>query len=154
MQIDSSRALKFAGIAFGLWVVYWLWTGPDRARAHMVAENRDSPEQAMAPAQTDVPPPLPVSRLAADELLSAYRSNEIKADMLYKGKRFRLTGTVMRIRSDFMNEPQIELVREYSGVTVKGIGKQLAASLNKGDTFEADCTVNGSIVGSPIADCS
>jgi len=142
-----------------LWVFYYLWESPERARVRLAEENGG----VQAAAITDVPPPLPpgppqeaarLPPLTASTLLEAYKANEIKADMLYKGKRFHLTGTITRIRSDVADEPQVELEREFMGVTAKGLSKEFAASLNKGDAFGVDCIVNGSIAGMPIVDCS
>lgn len=116
---------------------------------------------ALAPAQNQKPAPQPAAKppeklppLAAATLLQAYKANEVKADIKYKGKRFKVTGTVVGIRSDFTNDPQVELVTDLLGVTASGLSKEFAATLNKGDTLEADCTVTGSVMSSPMLDCS
>jgi hypothetical protein len=156
-MVSGKRALEGAAVLLGLWFFYYLWTGTDRARARIAVETSVTPPAAINAA----PPSLAASPkeaarlppLAASDLLEAYRANEIKADLLYKGKRFHVTGAVTRIRSDIADEPQVELVRDVMGVTARGLSKEFAASLNKGDSFEGDCTVVGSIVGSPIVDC-
>jgi len=156
-MVSGKRALEGAAVLFGLWFFYYLWTGTDRARARMDAESGVRPVAVNA-APPNLPPAPPrqpdrAPLLAASDLLEAYKANEIKADLLYKGKRFHVTGTVTRIRSDITNEPQVQLVHDIMGVTAKGLSKEFAASLNKGDSFEGDCTVVGSIIGSPIVDC-
>lgn len=109
-----------------------------------------SPAPDASGANSETKPPA----LAATKLLQAYKANEIKADLEYKGKRFHVTGTVVSIRSDIGDDPQIELVTEPLGVTASGLSKRFAATLNKGDLLEGDCTVTGSVMGSPMIDCS
>ncbi len=98
--------------------------------------------------------PIKLPTLTAAKLLQAYRVNEVKADLQYKGKRFHVTGMVMGVSSDIADEPQVELVTDLSGVVASGIRREFAATLNKGDLLEADCVVDGEVLGSPMLDCS
>lgn len=124
------------------------------------ASGADAPVAAAAlaanptPAGAPAAPAAPLPPLAAATLLQAYKANEVSADLKYKGKRFHVTGTVVGIRSDFTDDPVVELVTGMMGVSATGLSKQFAATLNKGDTLESDCTVRGSVVGSPMLDCS
>jgi len=42
-------------------------------------------------------------------LANAYKANEIAADTKYKGKTLRVTGVVMGITKDFLDNPQVEI---------------------------------------------
>jgi len=125
---------------------------PPVAAAAVVNQRPVAPTPVVSAERVALPP------LSAATLLQAYKANEIKADLKYKGKRFHITGTVVGIRSDITDDPVVELVTDLMGVSAQGLSKEFAATLDKGDTMEADCTATGSILGSPegspTLDCS
>jgi uncharacterized OB-fold protein len=145
---SSKRALVLLGVFGVLFVFYRCATRGEKTAATTTAEP-------LAAAAVRAPEPAAVlGPLTAAALLADYQANEVKADLKYKGKRFHITGTVTGVSSGLMNEPHVHLDREIMGVDVKGLSKERAAALNKGDRFEADCTVTGEVVGSPFVDCS
>jgi len=121
-------------------------TSPVAPAALAVAPQPAEPAKPAEPVKLDT--------LKASTLLQAYSANEIAADAKYKGKRFKVTGTVVAIKSDITDDPQVWLVSDLNPVVANGIRKGFAATLNKGDTIEYGCTVSGSIVGMPTLDCS
>jgi hypothetical protein len=128
-----------------LFIAYRCATRDERSDAAAAAAEPIAAARAPAPV---------IGPLAASELLADYGANEVKADLKYKGKRFHITGRVAGISSDFTNDAHVHLERELMGVDAKGLSKEAAAALNKGDAFSADCTVNGEVVGSPMIDCA
>jgi hypothetical protein len=99
--------------------------------------------------------PVELAQLAASTLREDYDANQIAADHKYKGRRFRVSGTVAAITSDFADDPQVWLVSDgLGGVDADGLSKTFAGTLKKGDTLRAACTVTGSMIGTPTIDCS
>lgn len=45
----------------------------------------------------------------ANDMARAYEENTVAADALFKGKKFKVTGTVASINTDFMGNPYITL---------------------------------------------
>jgi hypothetical protein len=50
-------------------------------------------------------------------LVSAYRANEVAADMAYKGKILQITGVVESINKDFLDEPYIVIGGHFQGLS-------------------------------------
>jgi len=140
------RAIALFSVFGLLFFAYRCASGSSTPSAPAVANAAALPAAAI--------PQGPAPALAAADLLAAYQANEVKADMKYKGKRFHISGAVAGVSSGLGDEPHVHLLRELMGVDVSGLTKDRAASLNKGDAFEADCTVSGEVIGSPQVDCS
>lgn len=107
------------------------------------------------PAAPINPPPLAVT---ARQLGQDYEQNEIAADAIYKGKRLAVTGSVVSINKDFMDDPYLILASTniFLGVhaDLKPEEASTAASLTRGSTISLVCTGGGMVVGSPILrDC-
>lgn len=71
---------------------------------------------APAPEPAPMPPPEPVSvptptaiEITAQELCSAYKTNEAEADAKYRGKTLKVTGVVDSIGEDILHNPYIRL---------------------------------------------
>lgn len=94
----------------------------------------------------------------APDLYAAYDANEVSADQQYKGIRMNITGTVVEISKDFMDEPYVRLLgkNQYATVQVSFAKSRLneLAKLSKGDSITVSgCIGKGKIVMSPIVDC-
>lgn len=97
-----------------------------------------------------------VASVSATEMWRQYEANEVAADNYYKGRVFRVTGTVQSIDKDFMDNIVIHLAspNEFmpTSATVDKSGASHAASLQKGQRVSLTCLVKGRIVGSPVLD--
>lgn len=101
----------------------------------------------------------PVATVSAYEMWQQYDANEVAADNYYKGRVFRIKGTVASIDKDFMDNVVLHLVspNEFMTTTAtmkdsKNSANSPAASLSKGDRVILVCVVKGRIVGAPVLD--
>lgn len=90
--------------------------------------------------------------IRAAKLVSAYKSNEIAADKLYKGIRLRVAGTIQEIRKSAFGDPVVILKGDGFLATVhctfpKNTSDDLGR-LNKGDRYIVDGDGDGEIMGS------
>lgn len=110
------------------------------------------------------PEPLTTSNQAAaisvqaSDLYAAYDANEVSADQKYKGTRMNITGTVVEVSKDFMDDPYVQLLgkNKYATVRVSFAKSRLneLAKLSKGDNITVSgCIGKGMIIMSPIVDC-
>lgn len=88
-----------------------------------------------------------VEQITAAQLIEDYQANEIKADSMYKGKTFEITGTVYSI-SEVLGSLSVRLSDEEFAVntvrlSLKESDKPKVAELEKGQTI----TVKGLIKG-------
>ncbi|WP_408951441.1 OB-fold protein [Lysobacter sp. Hz 25] len=89
--------------------------------------------------------------LDAATLHQAYEANEIAADQQYKGKLLRINGTIADVASDVSDDPLVSLrVSDFESVHAKGLAKDVAASLSKGQSITLTCTGDGEVIGTPV----
>lgn len=101
--------------------------------------------------------------VTAAELSEAFQGNEAKAKLAYDGKPLKVTGVVKDITLDFMDSPQIKLrgSGEVQGmgiskggkmtdVTIGGLSKEQAATIEKGQKFTAVCQKVDEVLGGPV----
>lgn len=90
--------------------------------------------------------------LAARQLYLDYQANEIAADVLYKGKALLISGEVVAIQSDFLDQPVVHLAAGPDArVVLMGLTTNAAAGLRKGETINAACTGDGMTLDVPTA---
>ena len=113
-------------------------------------------------ANTSAPPPGPPMPVKADDLIKAYKANEIAADEKYRGKLLEVAGKVSDI-SDTLGSLQVDLgisTKDFEMVTVKcsfpDSERPKIAKLQKGNTAtflgRGDGMTAGLYVG--LTDCS
>jgi hypothetical protein len=97
-----------------------------------------------------------VGSVTAMTLWRQYEANEVSADNYYKGRVFRVSGTVQSIDKDFLDNivVRLESPNEFmsTSATIDGSGATRAAQLRKGDHVVLTCVVKGRIIGSPVLD--
>lgn len=120
--------------------------------------------QAQAVTESDeVATPEPVVEtieVTADELLAAYKENELAGDQKYKGKTLLVTGVLDSIQSGMGDTPYLLLKAgdefEFSMPQAhfdKSETDSLVA-LKKGERIKIQCVGNGEVIGSPmLKDC-
>jgi hypothetical protein len=98
---------------------------------------------------------LPEGSTTATAIAQAYEENTVAADQRFKGKKFKITGTVADINTDFMGDPYVTLkggVNQFMEPQFgfdKSSSAQLA-SLKKGATITLVCIGKGDIAKTPI----
>ena len=123
-------------------------------RQQAEAEQKQAKLEAEKKAIADMPV------ITAQTLASAYDANTVAADGRFKGKRFKVTGTVADINTDFTGDPYLTLrggVNQFMEPQFgfeKSDSEQLAA-LRKGSKVTIICTGRGDVAKIPMSkDCS
>jgi tRNA_anti-like len=93
----------------------------------------------------------------ASDIAQAYEENSVAADQRFKGKRFRITGTVADISTDFMGDPYLTLKGGVNQFMEPHFGFEKSssdalASLYKGATVTLVCTGKGDVAKTPMWD--
>ncbi len=124
-----------------------------------------SPSSSTASSGATAVPPVDVT---ASTLSSAFQENEAKAQLTYKDKALRVSGTINDIDLDFSDKPVIKLrgANDVQGmgissdgkitdVSISGLPNEAAADLKKGQKLTVVCHELGEVMGSAqLQDCS
>jgi len=153
--VKGVSILRIAGGVIGFIVLARLCSGAGTKPSSTVAAAAMTPEAPVAAAAAEKAPPTPekLEQLDAQTLISAYKANEVAADAKYQNRRFKIVGTVRKIDSGLTGAPTVWIGAGYEHVMLKGISKNFAASLQKGELIEVACKVTGEVIGTPTADC-
>ncbi|UFQ99424.1 OB-fold protein [Pseudomonas wenzhouensis] len=147
----TSRVIGFAWLA----LVLVAMASGDRpsGKAATNSSNQTQPAKVAAPAE-------PMIEVSAQQLAQAYDRNTVAADQQFKGKRFKITGTVDSINTDMFGnpyvtlrgginqfmEPQFELDEDHANY---------AAGLQSGLRISLICTGHGDVAKTPMSkDCT
>jgi Mrp family chromosome partitioning ATPase len=96
---------------------------------------------------------------SAADLAAAYSSNTVGADLRFKGKKFKVTGTVSDINTDFLGNPYLILrggVNQFSEPQFQFSKSEAArlGTLKKGNRVVLVCTGKGDVAKTPMSgDC-
>ena len=149
----SSRVIGFVWLGLSLLAM----TGQQAADTNSGSITRSNSAASSAPSTSrPVPVEQPLMQVTASQLALAYDRNTVAADQQFKGKRFRVTGVVDSINTDFLGrpyltlrggvnqfmEPQFELDRAHEAY---------AAKLQVGMRVSLVCTGNGDIAKTPMS---
>jgi hypothetical protein len=145
------KVFKFIGYAFLAVIALGIFAAifaPDKA-----ATSGGGGAEASAPAA----PAEPLMQTTARDLAQAYEENTVAADAKFKGKRFRVSGVISAINTDFMGDPVIVLrggVNQFmepqfsfDKSDIDAIGK-----LKKGSTITMECKGKGDVAKTPMSD--
>lgn len=104
--------------------------------------------------------PEQLETVTADQILNAYKTNEIAANQALKDKKFIVTGVIHAISADFSDKPVIELKAgdefEFNRpqASLAEGEENKAASLAKGQSISMACIGNSEVGGTPmLKDC-
>ncbi len=133
---------------------------PEQKAADQAAREQEKAAKAQAQAEQVKQELANLVTVTASELASAYDNNTVAADQQFKGKKFKVSGTVSDINTDFMGAPY--LVLRSSGNPFMqpqfGFEKEAAAQLakiSKGSKVVMVCTGKGDVAKTPMAgNCS
>ncbi|MBP0939987.1 hypothetical protein V2K16_08165 [Pseudomonas alliivorans] len=94
--------------------------------------------------------------VTAQALASAYDANTVAADARFKGKRFKVSGTVSDINTDFTGDPYVTLRGGVNQFMEPQFGfdksdSQQLASLRKGSKVTFVCTGRGDVAKTPMS---
>ena len=162
---------KWAFIVFGGLMVLGMITNalksPEEKAADQAAAQQHQVERQQAEAakrQTAIEAEkkaiAEMPTVTAQALASSYDANTVAADARFKGKRFKVSGTVSDINTDFTGDPYVTLrggVNQFMEPQFgfdKSDSQQLAA-LRKGSKVTFVCTGRGDVAKTPMSkDCT
>lgn len=97
------------------------------------------------------------SDVTAKQLYQDYKRNTAAADYLYKGKSFRFTGTILRIKQDPFHPPTLEFATgdAFDTVDVRWAdgSDDVPSDLREGKAVTLNCKGDGIVLGSPSLRC-
>lgn len=94
-------------------------------------------------------------QVTVDELAQAYEDNTVAADQQFKGKQFKISGTVVDINTDLMGNPYItlnggnEFMRPQFSFDKTDL--EQIAKLKKGNKVTMVCEGRGDIAKTPMS---
>lgn len=108
---------------------------------------------------SSAPAPAPATPVSAEQLLTEFEANEVRAVQTWKGKRVEITGLVDSVGLDFMDDPVVNIGtgKDFEILTImcNPSNGDRAAQLNKGEPITVTATIKGEIMGTPhLDDCS
>lgn len=154
------KVMKWIGIVFGVLLVVGMignaLKSPEEkaaekaASANRSAQTRADKEAANAQALAALP------TVTAREMARDYDANTVAADQKYKGKQFKVTGTVTNINTDRWGYPYVTMggTDEFTQPQFafgKGSANQLA-NVKKGEKLTLLCEGNGDVVKTPMSE--
>jgi hypothetical protein len=150
-----ARILGFAWLALSLLVYIGSPSTPPGQRSAPVA----APTAASAPASAQASAPVEqLKAYTAVQVASSYDENTVAADILFKGKKVKVSGRITDINTDFMGNPYLVLAgkNEFLGPQFKFDKADIAvmATLKKGASVQVVCTGIGDVIKTPMfEDC-
>lgn len=154
------KFMKQIGIAFGVLLLIGMIgralqspeerAAEEAASAKRKAQKRADKEAARSEALTNLP------TFTAREMAIDYDANTVAADQKYKGKRFKVSGTVTEISTNIMGDPYVTMdgTDEFTQPQFafdKGSANQLA-NVRKGEKLTLLCEGNGDVVKIPMSE--
>lgn len=147
----SSRVIGFA------WLVLVLvaMASGDQSSGRSVATSSSQSQTAKVVASA-----APLQEYSAQQLAQAYDHNTVAADQQFKGKRFKVTGTVDSINTDMFGSPYVTLrggVNQFMEPQFELDEKHAnyAAGLQSGMRIRLVCTGRGDVAKTPMSkDCA
>lgn len=127
----------------------------DAAKSAQAAEQRAEQERQQAIQEAASLP-----TVTAHDIAVAYAENTVAADQKFKGKKFKVSGTVSDINTDFSGDPYLTLRGGVNQFMEPHFGFDKAAlnqlaSLKKGSKVTLVCTGRGDIAKTPMSgECS
>ncbi|WP_151821030.1 OB-fold protein [Acinetobacter seifertii] len=149
------KIIKWVVIAIILLIVLAAIFGPDKKKDSYSSSTTSEASTESAPA-----PPVPPVEVSANDLLKAYKDNEIAANNKFKDKSVLVSGTLKSIGADFSDKPLLTLKAggefEFNEpqATLAESDEPKAASLSKGQKIKLLCIGNSEVAGTPmLKDC-
>jgi len=139
-------------IALGLYV--WFDTHPVKPNPPL--KKPEVSEYSQPNELTPRTPEAPPINVSSTDLWRAYQSNEVKADMDYKGKKLAVFGMVGKVEKDIFDYPVVMLNingYDYVRATFPKIQMAEISALRQYQSITITCIGDGVVLGSPKLDC-
>jgi hypothetical protein len=151
-----SMAARVLGLGWlALAILLFFVNKDDKAPTVQTASTPAKP--AVSQAQQEVTRIASLPTFTAAQLASAYDSNTVAADQQFKGKQYKVTGTVTAINTDFRGRPYITLQGGANQFMEPQFSFEDAkdpaiAKLQKGSRVTLACTGRGDIAKTPMSE--
>lgn len=155
--------LKWTGIILGgliaLGLVLDAGKTPEEKAAEQAARDQAKAAELAAAAEQERKAMESLPAVTPRQMAEAYEANTVAADQQYKGKRFKVSGAVQDINTDFTGNPYITMKNPSNQFSSPQFGFDESAApalakLRPGDKVTLICTGRGDIAKTPIAgDC-
>jgi len=154
------KVLKWFGIAVAVMVLVGIVrvvTMSPEERARSAAASEAELAQQAGAAEAEAKQALDaLPEVSAADIAKAYEENTVAADALYKGKRYKVSGKIADISTDFMGAPYLTLrggVNPFMEPQFAFDKEDLAslAQLKKGQGVTLACTGAGDIAKTPVS---
>ncbi len=121
---------------------------------YFVIETFSSIKSTTVKTSTDVPylREFSYTPIEAAELANAYEANEIRADLNYEGKQYRVSGKITGIGKEILGSPYLIIDNKVQAVFDRKEEDALTR-YDKGMLVTANCTVSGKLVWVLLKDC-
>ncbi len=134
-------------LVVGIGAIWWLASSDTKS----TTENKASANQELTKQEIDTLPNVTASAIA-----SAYSENTVAADQQFKDKKFKVTGTVADINTDFMGDPYITLRGGVNQFMEPQFGFEKSdaaklANLKKGSKVSLICIGKGDVAKTPMS---
>lgn len=147
------KFIKWIVVAIILLIVLAAIFGSDKK------QDSNSPDTT-SEASTQSAPSVPPVEVSANDLLKAYKDNEIAANNKFKDKSVLVSGMLKSIGADFSDKPLLTLKAggefEFNEpqATLAESDEPKAATLSKGQKIKLLCVGNSEVAGTPmLKDC-
>ena len=154
------KLLKWIGIAFvGLIVLGMIieaTKSPEQKAAETTAREQESAKQAEVKRAQEIQEMASIPAITASGIAVAYNENTVAADQQFKGKKFKVSGVIVDISTDFMGDPYVTLrggVNQFMEPQFgfeKSDAAQLA-NLKKGSKVTLICIGKGDVAKTPMS---
>lgn len=158
------KVLKWIAAGFvGLVVLGMVIDGtrsPEEKAALAAKRAEEKTQQAQVAQQAAVKEAEAMPMVTASEIASAYDENTVAADLKFKDKKVKVTGTIDDINTDFTGDPVLILKAgsnpfQQPHFKFDQANLQQIADLKKGTKVSLICTGKGDIAKTPMLDhCS
>ena len=98
-------------------------------------------------------PKIYYTEITAGELAADFEANEVRADQNYKGKKYRVSGTITGIGKEILGKPYLIIDNKVQAVFERG-AEAAIARYDKGMQVTGNCEVGGKLVYVILQDCS
>lgn len=154
------KLFKWVGIIIGvLFVIGFIsnaMKSPEQKQADAVAVAEANKARAQAELEKSKQELAATPTVTAGDIAVAYNENTVAADQKFKGKKFKVSGTVADINTDFMGNPYLTLrggVNQFMEpqFSFEKTDADSLASLKKGTKVTLLCVGKGDVAKIPMS---
>ncbi|EJL02897.1 MULTISPECIES: hypothetical protein [Pseudomonas] len=152
--MSAKRTLGIV-LAVGLAYIVIKGVANDTSQSKASASNGVYVDE-MAERQKEAERVATLESFTAADIAEAYSRNTYAADMTFKGKPFKVTGTIASINTDFRGKPYVTMkggVNQFMEpqFALAKSNEKFAVTLKPGDKITLACTGRGDVAKTPMS---